>query len=64
MSPGEQFCALNVLDYLSDLFTVAQKNTFTREEILVLIDRVRSDPDLFDRVILIAQQMATADLDR
>lgn len=63
MSPQEQFQALNTLDYLSDLFTATEKKIFTQEEILIVLDNVRSDADMFDRVVLIAQQMATADLE-
>lgn len=62
MSPSEQFQALNVLDFLSDLFAAAGKTSFTREEILIILDDVRSDPEMFDRTVVIAQQMATADL--
>lgn len=63
MSPlttDEQFQALNMLDYLSDLFTVAGKETFTREDVLVIINTVRSDPDFFDPAVVIAQQEATS----
>ena len=63
MAPQEQFQALNTLDYLSDLFTAAEKKTFTREEVLIVIDRVRSDSEMFDTDVVIAQQIATADLE-
>ena len=63
MSPTEQFQVLNMLEYLSDLFTAAGKETFTRTEILVVLDRVRSDPDIFDPDVLIAQQVATSALE-
>ena len=59
----EQFQALNVLDYLSDLFTAAKKETFTRVEILILLDNIKNDPDLFDPAVLIAQQIVTAEID-
>jgi uncharacterized protein YllA (UPF0747 family) len=61
-TPVEQFQALNLMDYLSDLFTVAQKETFTRVEILVLLDHIKNDPELFDPAVLIAQQTATAEI--
>ena len=63
MSPTEQFQVLNMLDYLSDLVTAAGKEAFSRTEILVVLDRVRSDPDMFDPDVLIAQQVATSDLE-
>ena len=62
MAPQEQFQALNTLDLLSDLFTAAQKNTFTRQDVLSVIDHVRKDPEIFDWEVLIAQQAATADM--
>ena len=63
MSPTEQFQVLNMLDYLSDLFTAAGKETFNRAGILVVLDCVRSDPDIFDPDVLIAQQVATSGLE-
>jgi hypothetical protein len=63
LTPGEQFQALNIIEYLSDLFTAAGKETFTRIEILVVLNGVRNDPELFDPDILIAQQQAMADID-
>jgi hypothetical protein len=63
LTQNEQFQALNVIDYLSDLFTAAGKETFTRIEILVVLNGVRNDPELFDPDILIAQQQAMADID-
>jgi len=61
MTPQEQFQALNMLEYLSDLFTAAKKETFTRESILIVLDGVRSDPDLFDPDVVIAQQNVTSE---
>jgi hypothetical protein len=63
MTDREQFQALNVLDYLSDLFTAAKKETFTRVEILVLLDNTKNDPDLFDPAVRTAQQIATVEID-
>lgn len=61
-TPQEQFQALNVLDYLSDLFTAAEKETFTRVDILVILDLVRADPEIFDPEVVIAQQIATSEV--
>ncbi len=61
MNSDEQFAALNVLDYLSDLFTAAGKDSFTRENILVVLNAVKSDPELFDPDVVIAHQIATAE---
>jgi hypothetical protein len=59
----EQYQALNVLDYLSDLFTASTKESFTPTEILIILDHVRSDPEIFDPAIVIAQQTATAEIE-
>lgn len=61
-TPQEQFQALNVLDYLSDLFTCAGKETFTRVDVLIILDHVRADPEIFDPEVVIAQQIVTAEV--
>ena len=60
---NEQFQALNLLDYLSDLFTASPNESFTRVQILIVLDNLRSDPDFFHPDILLAQQIATAEID-
>ena len=62
-TPTEQFQVLNVLDYLSDLFTASTKKSFTPTEILIILDHVRSDRELFDPEVLVAQQTANAEID-
>ena len=59
----EQFQVLNMLDYLSDLFTGTPKPSFTPTEILIILDHVREDTDFFDPAVLIAQQTANAEID-
>ena len=61
MSPQEQFQVLNMLDYLSDLFTAAEKETFSRLDILIVLNATRNDPDFIDPAVLVAQQEATQD---
>lgn len=58
----EQFACLNILDYLSDLFTGAGKDQFTREDVLLVLNLVKNDPDLFDADVVTAQEIATADV--
>ncbi len=48
MTPQEQFQALNVLEYVSDLFTGSPRESFTKVEILVILNRIKTDPELFD----------------
>jgi hypothetical protein len=61
MLPNEQFAALNILDYISALFTAAGKEHFSREDILVVLNTIKSDPEIFDPDVVIAQEISTAD---
>jgi len=63
LTPGEQFQALNILEYVSDLFTGSPKETFTREEILVILNCVRNDPEMFDPDVVIAQEQTSSQID-
>jgi len=45
---GEQaYGALCILDYLLALFTAAGRESFTRDVILVTLNSVKNDPELF-----------------
>jgi hypothetical protein len=35
-----------IISYLRDLFTVARKDLFRREDILVILDEIRGDPEI------------------
>lgn len=59
----EQFQVLNALDYLFDLFTAAEQETFSRVDILIVLNLVKNDPELFDPAVRIAQQIANAEID-
>lgn len=61
MSDREQYQCLNLLDYLSDLFTASTKASFTPTEILIFLDHVRTDFEIFDPLVVVAQQIATAE---
>ena len=63
LTHDEQFQALNLLDYISDLFTMSPKQTFTQVEILIVLNHVKNDTDIFDPLVLIAQQTANAEID-
>jgi hypothetical protein len=58
-TPDEAFQCLNLLDYLSDLFTASGKETFTRCEILAVLNLCKNDPELFDPADVIAQEETT-----
>jgi len=56
-----KFHALSVLGYLSDLFTASPRNQFTREEVLQIINAIRSDADLFDpQLVVFHEQINSA----
>ena len=61
LTPLEQYQCLNILQYLSDLFTAAEKEQFTRVEILSVLNNVANDADFFDPDVIIAQQQAAAE---
>jgi hypothetical protein len=61
-TPEEAFQCLNLLDYLLDLFTGAGKETFTRVEILSVLNHCKNDPELFDPDAVIAQETVTHEL--
>ena len=56
----QQFTALTILDYLSDLFTVSPRETFTRESVLLILNSVQNDPNLINPEVLVAYQQVTA----
>ena len=59
LSTDDQFAGLIFLDYISDLFTVAGKEQFTRAEILIVLNNVKCDPDLFDPDVVVAYEQET-----
>lgn len=62
LTPNEQFQALNILDYVSDLFTMAGRENYSRADILIVLNHVRNDANLFEPAVLIAQQEAAAQI--
>ncbi|HFB98302.1 MAG TPA: hypothetical protein ENJ62_04105 [Bryobacterales bacterium] len=48
LSEEQQVAALAVLRYVSDLFTESPKESFRREDVLVVLNLVQNDPHLFD----------------
>jgi hypothetical protein len=61
MNTDQQFAAQVVLDYLSDMFTETPRETFSREEVLVVLNGVRTDTDLFDPAVVVAYELAMAE---
>jgi hypothetical protein len=54
LTKEDQFGMLLALQYLSDLFTGAGKETFTRVEVLTILNDVKNDPELIDPDTVIA----------
>ena len=57
------FGALLMLDYLQELFTAAQRQSFSQAEILVVLNLVKNDPEVFDPEIVLAYEIATGEID-
>ena len=60
---AQQYGALLILDFISDLFTATTREQFTRDEILVLLSNVRADQDLFDPLVSEAYDAATQNVE-
>ena len=46
--PAEQMAALTILEFLSDLVTASPREQLSRDEVLVLLNCAKSEPDFFD----------------
>ena len=53
-----QFDGLLILDYILDLFTASPKREHTTESVLVVLNAVRNDPELFDPDVVLAYEEA------
>lgn len=63
MSEQDQFQALNTIDMIRDLFTGAGKETFTRAEILNLLQNLKGESAIFDPLVVIAQALVAEQVD-
>ncbi len=61
-SEDEQRLCLGLLDVLSGVFTTAAKDSYTRDEVLIVLDLLRSDTDMFDPLVVIAHQISTEEI--
>ena len=50
----EQFAGLCVIGYLEALLTASPKQSFSRDELLILLNDVKTHPDLFAPEVVIA----------
>jgi hypothetical protein len=58
-----QYAALCLLEFISDLFTAAGKETFSRDEILALLNCFKNDAELFDPQVVVAFDMISAEVE-
>ena len=61
--PGDSHIALCILDYLESLFTVANRESFSRAEILVILNSVKNDPEIIDPLAVIAFEQSTGEIE-
>jgi hypothetical protein len=59
LTTSEQFQSLNILDLVRDCIMGAGKEEFTKTDLLLLIDNVKSREQLFDPDVVLAQEIAT-----
>ena len=52
LSTEHQIGGLAALGYVEDLISNSPKPAFTREELLMLLNLVKNDPDLFDAAVV------------
>jgi len=64
MTPNEQAVALATLRYVADLITVSPKKTYTREELLVLLNLIENDRDLFDPAVVARMDEIESEIQR
>lgn len=59
----QELYALLVLDYIRDLLTESPKEQFTRDEILVVLTLVRTDPEMFSPELVAMVDDATREFE-
>lgn len=45
-----------ILRYLLDLFTSAGRESFSREDVLVILNLCKNDPEIFDEEAILAEE--------
>ena len=63
LTDDQQAAALTVLSYVSDLITNSHRKEFTREELLVIINLARNDPDIFSPEMVVWMDEIDRDLE-
>lgn len=53
------FGGLLILDYLQELFLASGRETFTKEQVMVALNCVKNDPEVFGPETVLAYELAT-----
>ncbi len=64
ISPSMQYYALCVLGFIEDCFTTSPKETFSREKVLLVLNRVKNDPSFFDAEAVVLYDTVDAIVDK
>lgn len=54
----EQYTALCVLGFLEDIFTVSPRDSFKKEDVLVIFNNIKTHEDLFEQSVVEFYDMA------
>lgn len=63
-SVEQQAAGVALVGYIEDLFSHAGKQVFTRDEILVLLNLVKNDPEIFHPVVVEEVERAGVEYER
>ena len=60
---ADQHAALCIIGYLEDLFTASRRDSFTKIDILALLNMVKNDPELFELEAVIAYDQVSKEVE-
>ena len=59
---GTAYGALLILDYLQELFLASGRETFSKEQVLIALNLVKTDPEIIAPEAVIAYELATEEV--
>ena len=59
---GTAYGALLILDYLQELFLASGRETFTKEQVIIALNLVKTDPEIIAPEAVIAYELATEEV--
>jgi hypothetical protein len=63
LEPHDQFVGLAMLGYVEDLLTVSPKESWSKDELLVLLNTIKSDEEMFAPEAMIAYDTLSAEVE-